>query len=124
MYEPTVARTKIPAHQAVTLHPIRYKQLTCSLQQRYFLAEILKNSGIPPLALLKLIADLNIDPCWYQIALPNGPLYFSSYISSPGPMADSTDQKINLSQAKITSKDTDTDKLQCRTISSSLPACL
>jgi hypothetical protein len=40
--------------------------------QRYFLAEILKKSPLPPAALLNVIREAQIEPAWTDIALPNG----------------------------------------------------
>ena len=42
------------------------------LPQRYFLAEILKTSSIPPAELVKIIQERDISPQWDLMALPNG----------------------------------------------------
>jgi hypothetical protein len=42
------------------------------LLQRYFLAEILKASSIPPTDLLNFIRERGIAPSWMEMALPNG----------------------------------------------------
>ena len=47
------------------------------LEQRYFLAEILKNSNLPSTTLLQIIRDTGVEPAWTQIALPTG-MYGSS----------------------------------------------
>ncbi|MCJ1285471.1 hypothetical protein MMC26_004811 [Xylographa opegraphella] len=41
-------------------------------EERYFLAEILKNSNLPSIALLQIIRDTGVEPAWTQIALPTG----------------------------------------------------
>lgn len=41
-------------------------------EQRYFLAEIIKDSPIPPLDLVTIIKQVGIQPRWTEIALPNG----------------------------------------------------
>ncbi|MCJ1392340.1 hypothetical protein MMC18_005207 [Xylographa bjoerkii] len=42
------------------------------VEQRYFLAEILKNSNLPSTTLLQIIRDTGVEPAWTQIALPTG----------------------------------------------------
>ncbi|MCJ1433815.1 hypothetical protein MMC27_003180 [Xylographa pallens] len=41
-------------------------------EERYFLAEILKNSNLPSITLLQIIRDTGVEPAWTQIALPTG----------------------------------------------------
>ncbi|KAG6994031.1 hypothetical protein G7Y79_00048g084270 [Physcia stellaris] len=41
-------------------------------EERYFLAEILKTSIIPPFHLLGFIEQMGVQPLWNEIALPNG----------------------------------------------------
>ncbi|MCJ1383596.1 hypothetical protein MMC17_006710 [Xylographa soralifera] len=41
-------------------------------EERYFLAEILKNSNLPSTTLLQVIRDTGVEPAWTQIALPTG----------------------------------------------------
>lgn len=43
-----------------------------TLKQRYFLAEILKRSHLPPTTLLQVIRDTGVEPAWTEIALPTG----------------------------------------------------
>lgn len=40
--------------------------------QRYFLAEILKESMIAPIDLVSVIQQVGIQPRWTEIALPSG----------------------------------------------------
>lgn len=48
------------------------RELTCRLLQRYFLAEIIKDSEIPPSQLVTMIQQMKVIPRWTEIALPNG----------------------------------------------------
>lgn len=41
-------------------------------EERYFLAEILKDAPVPPRYLINFIQQLGIQPRWNEIALPNG----------------------------------------------------
>ncbi|MCJ1472868.1 hypothetical protein MMC13_001517 [Lambiella insularis] len=41
-------------------------------EERYFLAEILKNSNLPPTTLLQVIRETGVEPAWTNIALPTG----------------------------------------------------
>jgi len=41
-------------------------------EERYLLAEILKNSNLPSTTLLQIIRDTGVEPSWTQIALPTG----------------------------------------------------
>lgn len=47
-------------------------KLTRYSLQRYFLAEIIKDSDIPPSELVTVIQQMKIIPRWTEIALPNG----------------------------------------------------
>ena len=51
--------------------------------QRYFLAEILKKSALPPAALLTIIREAGIEPAWTEIALPNGESAFLALVLFP-----------------------------------------
>ncbi|MCJ1399979.1 hypothetical protein MMC11_003182 [Xylographa trunciseda] len=42
------------------------------VEQRYLLAEILKNSNLPSTTLLQIVRDTGVEPAWTQIALPTG----------------------------------------------------
>lgn len=43
-----------------------------NVEQRYFLAEILKTSSIAPLDLMNFIQERGIQPSWYEMSLPYG----------------------------------------------------
>ena len=45
--------------------------------QRYFLAEILKESMIAPIDLVSVIQQVGIQPRWTEIALPSGARFLS-----------------------------------------------
>lgn len=68
LVEPVRVRREIKYHR----HDPMARKLTCYSLQRYFLAEIIKDSEIPPSELVTMIQQMKVIPRWTEIALPNG----------------------------------------------------